>query len=214
MSEADIIFAALTPALEGIAKTYGPHCEVVLHDYRDPEHSVHAVAGSITGRKPGGAMSEIGFRVLQKGDDAVNELNYFTRAPDGRQLKCSTMPLRDSRGALIGALCINIDITVLREASMMLTQMLDQGESEPASDSVTVFANDITEVIDSLVAQEESRRATPASGLSKAERLEVIEQLSNKGVFSVRGAAPKVATRLSISRAALYNDLKELRTRR
>lgn len=97
---------------------------------------------------------------------------------------------------------------------MMLTQMLDQGESEPASDSVTVFANDITEVIDSLVAQEESRRATPASGLSKAERLEVIEQLSNKGVFSVRGAAPKVATRLSISRAALYNDLKELRTRR
>ena len=213
MSEADVIFTTLTPTLEGIARTYGPHCEVVLHDYRDPEQSVRAVAGSITGRKPGGAMSEIGLRVLQKGAEAVNEINYFTRAPDGRQLKCSTMPLRDSSGILIGALCINIDITPLREANMILAQMLDQDEHDPSSDSVTVFANDIAEVIDSLVAKEESSRARPASALTKAERLEIIEQLNSKGVFSIRGAAPKVAVRLHISRAALYNDLKELRSR-
>lgn len=212
-AEAEAIFAAMTPTLEGIAKTYGPHCEVVLHDYRDPEHSVRAVAGSITGRKVGGAMSEIGMRVLKRGAEAENDVNYFTRAPDGRRLKCSTMPLRDSEGTLIGALCINIDITPLREVSIMLSQMLNQEQTESAADSVTVFANDIEDVIDSLVAQEEVSRSKPAAELSKAERLEVIDQLSDKGVFSIRGAAPQVAARLRISRAALYNDLKELRNR-
>lgn len=65
-AERDAILAALTPVVEGIAATFGPVCEVVLHDYRNPEKSVVAVAGSVTGRTVGGAMSEIGMRVLMR----------------------------------------------------------------------------------------------------------------------------------------------------
>ncbi|MGW7215773.1 PAS domain-containing protein, partial [Streptomyces collinus] len=36
-AERDAILAALTPVVEGIAATFGPVCEVVLHDYRNPE---------------------------------------------------------------------------------------------------------------------------------------------------------------------------------
>ncbi|NLS10372.1 PAS domain-containing protein [Nesterenkonia sp. MY13] len=209
-STADTIFATLTPALEGIAATFGPNCEVVLHDYRTPEQSVHAVAGNVTGRQAGGAMSEIGLRMLNRGADAENDLNYFTRSPDGRRLKCSTMPLRDENGELIGALCINIDVTNLVEASSLLAQIAGEATSGPPADSVTVFANDIDEVIDSIVGQEEINRSKPAAELTKQERLEVISHLNSKGIFSVRRAAPRVAGRLKISRAALYNDLKEL----
>lgn len=211
-STADTIFATLTPALEGIAATFGPNCEVVLHDYRTPEQSVHAVAGNVTGRQAGGAMSEIGLRMLNRGPDAENEVNYFTRSPDGRRLKCSTMPLRDDQGELIGALCINVDVTTLREAAGLLEQIVGDTAAVPPADSVTVFANDIDEVIDSLVGQEEINRSKPAAELSKQERLEVISHLNSKGIFSVRRAAPRVAGRLRISRAALYNDLKELRS--
>ena len=52
--ERDAILAALAPVVDGITATFGPMCEVVLHDYRRPEQSVVAIAGSVTGRAVGG----------------------------------------------------------------------------------------------------------------------------------------------------------------
>ena len=43
-AERDAILAALTPVVDGIAATFGPVCDVVLHDYRKPGESVVAVA--------------------------------------------------------------------------------------------------------------------------------------------------------------------------
>ena len=54
-AERDAILAALRPVVDGIAATFGPVCEVVLHDYRRPEQSVVALAGAVTGRSVGGA---------------------------------------------------------------------------------------------------------------------------------------------------------------
>ncbi len=42
-AEREAILAALAPVVDGIAATFGPVCEVVLHDYRRPEASVVAV---------------------------------------------------------------------------------------------------------------------------------------------------------------------------
>ena len=126
---ADAIFAALVPTIEGIAATFGRSCEVLVHDYRDCEHSVVAVAGSLTGRRAGGPMSEIGLRVRARGDEAANELNYLTRTEDGRVLKCSTMPLRDADGTLIGALCSNVDVTALRYAGDFLADLMGRRAS-------------------------------------------------------------------------------------
>lgn len=36
-AERDAVLAALRPVVEGIAATFGPVCEAVLHDYRCPE---------------------------------------------------------------------------------------------------------------------------------------------------------------------------------
>ena len=119
-AERDAILAALTPVVDGIAATFGPVCEVVLHDYRRPEESVVAVAGTVTGRTVGGAMSEIGMRVLARGDEAADELNYLTRTGDGTLVKSSTMVLRDSTGAVFGALCVNVDVTAVGRAHTLL----------------------------------------------------------------------------------------------
>jgi YheO-like PAS domain-containing protein len=99
---ADAILAALRPVVDGLAATFGPSCEVVLHDYRQGEQSVVAVTGTVTGRKVGGALSAIGLSVLARGDAAENDVSYLTRTPDGRTVKPSTMPLRDSSGHVSG----------------------------------------------------------------------------------------------------------------
>ncbi|MEU6182225.1 helix-turn-helix transcriptional regulator [Streptomyces coeruleorubidus] len=209
-AERDAILAALTPVVDGIAATFGPVCEVVLHDYRNPEKSVVAVAGSVTGRTVGGAMSEIGMRVLAHGDAAADELNYVTRTRNGTLVKSSTMVLRDSTGGVFGALCVNVDVSAVSQVHNLLGALAGLGAA-PAELPTTTFGNDIDAVVDALVDAHQSRQRGSWAELDRAERLELFGGLDARGVFAVRGAVEQVAARLGISRASAYNYLSQAR---
>ncbi|MDG9711094.1 helix-turn-helix transcriptional regulator [Streptomyces sp. DH10] len=209
-AERDAILAALTPVVDGIAATFGPVCEVVLHDYRNPEKSVVAVAGSVTGRTVGGAMSEIGMRVLAHGDEAADELNYVTRTRNGTLVKSSTMVLRDSTGAVFGALCVNVDVGAVSQVHSLLGALAGLGAA-PAEPPTTTFGNDIDSVVDALVDAHQSKQRGSWVELDRAERLELFGGLDARGVFAVRGAVEQVAARLGISRASAYNYLSQAR---
>ncbi|MEG8280342.1 helix-turn-helix transcriptional regulator [Streptomyces sp. AHA2] len=209
-AERDAILAAMTPVVGGIAATFGPVCEVVLHDYRNPQESVVAVAGSVTGRAVGGAMSEIGMRVLAGGDEAADELNYVTRTRGGALVKSSTMVLRDSTGAVFGALCVNLDIGAVGAAHRLLGALAG-ADTAPAELPTTTFGNDIDSVVDALVDAHRSRQRGSWAELDRAERLELFGGLDARGVFAVRGAVEQVAGRLGISRASAYSYLSQAR---
>ncbi|CAL9625428.1 helix-turn-helix transcriptional regulator [Streptomyces sp. enrichment culture] len=215
--ERDAIVAALTPVVEGVAATFGPLCEAVLHDYRRPEASVVAVAGSVTGREVGGAMSEIGMRVLARGDEAADELNYVTRTGDGRLVKSSTMVLRDSTGAVFGALCLNLDIGPLSQAQSLLSGLTAPGGpgGRDADSSVgvpvTTFGNDIDSVVDAIVDAHQLHGHPSWAGLDRAARLELFRSLDEHGVFAVRRSVEQIAGRLGISRASAYHYLSQAR---
>ncbi|WP_030247532.1 MULTISPECIES: helix-turn-helix transcriptional regulator [unclassified Streptomyces] len=209
-AERDAILSALTPVADGIAATFGPLCEAVLHDYRNPEKSVVAVAGSVTGRTVGGVMSEIGMRVLARGDEASDELNYVTRTRSGTLVKSSTMVLRDSTGAVFGALCVNVDVSAVSQVHGLLGALAGLG-SAPAELPTTTFGNDIDSVVDALVDAHQSRQRGSWAELDRAERLELFGGLDTRGVFAVRGAVEQVAARLGISRASAYNYLAQAR---
>jgi predicted transcriptional regulator YheO len=212
-AERDAILAALTPVVHGVAATFGPLCEVVLHDYRNPEKSVVAVAGSVTGRTVGGAMSEIGMRVLAHGDEAADQLNYVTRARNGTVVKSSTMVLRDSTGAVFGALCVNVDVSAVGKVHELLGALAGAG-SAPAELPVTTFGNDIDSVVDALVDAHRTRQRGSWPELDREERLELFDGLDARGVFAVRGAVEQVAARLGISRASAYHYLARARAAR
>ncbi|EWM15953.1 glycine-rich cell wall structural protein [Kutzneria sp. 744] len=174
---AEAVFAALGPVVAGIAETFGRSCEVVLHDYRDEEHSVRAIAGEVTGRSVGDAMSEIGLRVLAAGEAASNEVNYMTRTADGRVLKCSTLPLRDEDGALIGALCINIDVTALQRAGAVLAELA----GGPVAETTTNFSGDLDQLVDSLVEDAERTHGMSVEAMGKQGRVGVVRALHAAG---------------------------------
>ncbi|MFC9286052.1 transcriptional regulator [Streptomyces sp. NPDC057052] len=209
-AERDAVLRALVPVVDGVAATFGPVCEVVLHDYRCPENSVVAVAGEVTGRAVGGAMSEIGLRVLARGDDADDELNYVTRTAGGRTVKSSTMVLRDSAGTVFGALCVNVDVTEVGRAQALLAALA--GAAGPPADApVTTFGDDIDSVVDTLLDTHLPRDRTWA-GLDRSRRLALFRALDERGVFAVRRAIEQVAARLGISRASAYSYLSQART--
>ncbi|MER7929189.1 helix-turn-helix transcriptional regulator [Streptomyces sp. NPDC096057] len=209
-AERDAIIGALTPVADGIAATFGPVCEVVLHDYRRPEHSVVAVAGALTGRSVGGAMSEIGLRMLARGDEAADELNYLTRTRNGRRLKSSTMVLRDSTGAVFGALCVNVDVTAVHQAQALLAGIAGSAAAQTPA-ATTTFGNDIDSVVEAIVDAHLLHRSLTWVQLDRAQRLELFRGLDEHGVFAVRRAIEQVAARLGISRASAYSYLSQAR---
>ncbi|MEV0634820.1 PAS domain-containing protein [Streptomyces sp. NPDC050619] len=209
-AERDAIIAALTPVMDGIAATFGPMCEVVLHDYRHPEKSVVALAGSVTGRAVGGAMSEIGMRIVARGEEAGDELNYVTRIGTGKTVKSSTMVLRDSTGAVFGAVCVNLDVTAVTEAHTLLAALAGTPRT-PAELPVTTFGNDIDSVVDVILDDHHLRQNQPWAGLDREARLELFRGLDERGVFAVRRSVEQVAGRLGISRASAYSYLAQAR---
>src|SRR3954453_12435584 len=105
------VLKSIVPA---VASALGRHCEVVLHDFRQPDSSIVAIAGGLTGGHVGGSMSQIGLEVLAAGDAAEERYDYVTRGPGGRVMRSTTIPLRDHDGHVFGAFCINVDTTELR----------------------------------------------------------------------------------------------------
>lgn len=208
--EQDAIIAALTPVIDGIAATFGSFCEVVVHDFRRPEKSVVAIAGSVTGRGVGGSMSEIGMGILARGDEASDELNYLTRTRTGKIVKSSTMVLRDSTGTVFGALCVNLDITAVNQAHALIGEIAGVATG-PADVPTTTFGNDIGSVVDAIVDSHQLRQNKTWSELDRAQRLELFRSLDERGVFAVRRAVEQVAARLGISRASAYNYLSDAR---
>ncbi|MEV5315353.1 MULTISPECIES: PAS domain-containing protein [unclassified Streptomyces] len=209
-AERDAIIGALVPVVDGLVATFGPLCEVVLHDYRQPEKSVVAVAGSVTGRAVGGAMSEIGMRVLARGDEASDELNYLTRTRSGDLVKASTMVLRDSAGTVFGALCVNLDVTAVHRAQALLGGLAGLG-ADTTRTPVTTFGNDIDSVVDAILDTHAAHQAHNWAGLDRDSRLELFRSLDEHGVFAVRRAVEQVAARLGISRASAYSYLSQAR---
>ncbi|WET82617.1 PAS domain-containing protein [Amycolatopsis sp. QT-25] len=209
MSEQDTILDALAPVADGIAATLGSFCEVVVHDFRRPEKSVVAIAGSVTDRRVGGSMSEIGMGLLARGDDAEDQLNYVTRTASGKLVKSSTMLLRDSGGSVFGALCVNLDVTALGRLKTLVGELADVGAATETP--TTTFGDDVDAVVDAIVDEHQLRLNKPWAALSREERLDLFRGLHARGVFAMRRAVPRVAARIGISRASAYNYLAEIR---
>jgi predicted transcriptional regulator YheO len=195
--------------LDTIAKAMGDKCEVVLHDFRQPERSIVGIAGNVTGRSLGGSVTQIGLEIMQAGDAAKEQYNYVTRSPKGRILKSSTVPLRDDDNRVFGAFCVNIDVTEMW--TMLHTIEASIGMNARAPQSVT-FVDDVDKVIGEVLNHETELLGRPLDDLTKTDRVRLLKALDARGVFSLQKSVPQVARHLGITRATLYKDLNEMRS--
>ncbi len=209
------IINALKPVVKGIALLVGSDCEVVLHSFKDMEHSVVAIEnGHITGRKIGSSVTDSGLEIIEeilsKGETIVGP--YRGIAPNGKPLRSVTVPIRNKNGRLIGALCMNFDITKFINFKGII-------------DSFTVFPNEkvITDDINkssSLSVEElmkeifkEVLHATGAKGdLPPHERNRlIVKELYRRRFFQIKDSVDLVAKKLGISRFTIYNYIRELK---
>lgn len=55
-----ILFAQRKQIAEGLAATFAPFCEVVLHDLRHPHHAILAIHNNLSDRAVGEPATELG----------------------------------------------------------------------------------------------------------------------------------------------------------
>lgn len=209
--------SVLVPVLKGIAQTLGPWFEVVIHDLKEPDHSLVFIEGKVTGRQPGAPITDLVLKVLRTyGDRAADIIGYETRAKDGRRLRSSTMFLRDEAGRIRGCVCVNVDVNAFEQLMETLKQFT-AAQPQPVranEDAVETFPTDVSEVLALLVDRAVKGLGKPASGTDRAERVELVRALDRKGTFLIKGAVDYLASILGVSRYTVYAYLEEARATR
>ncbi len=192
----------------GLRRLFAPFCEVVIHDFADFEHSIVCIEGSITNRHVGGAATDLLLAKASQGDTDEDLYNYLTSLPGGRLMKSCTVFLRDEEGAAYGAFCVNFEITAFVGVNKVMASFV---ATEERADVVETFANDIEDTIHSIVTDtlHESGQTLPLLG--RDEKVELIGRLAEKGVFQVKKSVSILADQLGLSRATVYNYLRDAR---
>ena len=201
----DPVFRQLATVADGIAQALGPVCEVVVHDFRDLEHSIVHISGSITGRRIGGSVTDLGLRLLSAGLEQVPQtLVYETTAPNGRRLKSTSTFLMDSDGQPFGAVCINLDISSIHEAAAFLRAV---GSVSPTPTVEETFSDNPAEIVASMVRDQITARVADGRAPTHEDRVAIVQDLKRRGVFNLRNGVALVAAELGVSRYSVYKYL-------
>jgi len=109
------LFKVPETIIQGIAEMFpDTKLEMVLHDTRDPLHSVRAIANNITDRKIGSPGSNLTPELIRHYSattlDIKPLISYKLKYKD-RVFKSSSIPLYDAQFGLFGCICINFDVT-------------------------------------------------------------------------------------------------------
>lgn len=189
----------------GLAEAIGKNCEVVLHNFEDPEHSIVAIAnGHITGRKVGATVDVLGLQLLRNPPPG-DILNYRTETKSGRVLRSSSIFLRKDSGEIFGALCINYDISGL----IKLQQWMQETALPLGGGVHEEFEHDVDSILDCLIKDAIRSTGKEIADLTRDNKVAVITYLDNKGAFLIRYSADRVAELLNISKYTIYNYLEE-----
>ena len=197
------------PIADLIAKTFGKNCEVVIHDLTHPKNSVvYVVNNHVTGKVVGQTFNILIKQVLlSKSFDKDVTANYKTTTEDGREMKSSTAFIRNAKGEVVGAICINYDLEKMKDMKDFLDEFMQvkeeeiEDEVEPISSVMDIADDIINKIIEDV----------NINNLKRKAKIELIEFMEKKGIFLIKGGVEKVAEKLNISKVTVYSYLDEIR---
>ncbi|ERT62412.1 helix-turn-helix transcriptional regulator [Megasphaera vaginalis (ex Srinivasan et al. 2021)] len=210
-----------------LGEVLGDQCEVVLHDMRNLEHSVIAIAnGQVSGREVGCPATDFVLKLLQLGKDKRAEYitNYFGKNKDGQILRSSSYFIHDDAGKVLGVLCINYNLQeylrvrdALDNAFLLKRDKQSKMVIHSASENnlLTVISENLSqtadETIDSIISKELMQYAVDPKRFSQKERLAVVKNLYDNGLFLLKGGIGALARRLGVSEPTVYRYINTVK---
>jgi predicted transcriptional regulator YheO len=206
----DEIIEITRPMVDFLAEVLGDLAEVVLHDLRDPEHSVVAIRnGHISGRREGDSLTDYALEVLRESKGQPYKVNYKGVLEDGRPLRLSSLFIKDpSTGEPVAMLSINLDISRVQDAYKMLGSFLNISKNGEEASPPHPIHFSIENLMHQQMDQVLSSRGIPPSRMTAEEKKSVVEELDRKGIFLLKGAVAEAARRLEVSEQTIYRYLR------
>ncbi len=203
------ILEKFIPVAKGVAETFGSNCEVVIHDFSNLETSIVAIFnGHVTGRTVETQMTDSILEKINKHQEGHDVYNYTGKSTLGRELKSTTNFIRDLDQEIIGCMCINFDITDMLSARNVMNELCKVDENEL---EVIGEVNKVNDVLYDIVENTIHKFGRPVIYLTKDEKVSIVKDLEEKGVFLIKGAVDYVANALQVSRYTIYNYLDGIR---
>ncbi|NHN31091.1 hypothetical protein G9U52_14725 [Paenibacillus sp. S3N08] len=193
-----------------LVKMFGSRCEVAIHDFSNLEKSLIHIAGKITDREIGSPITDLVLQELRKPPTQIQDMpNYKTQSKKGNIMKSSTVFLRDNHDVVIGALCMNYDISLMLQLEGEMEDFITFDDSQKKSES---FYSSVHDVIEGMVDQVLQGFKKSPSLMTMEEKIESVRILEEKGAFLIKGSTEYLAIVLGVSKFTVYNYLQKIRT--
>jgi predicted transcriptional regulator YheO len=204
------------PLVDALAETFGKNCEVVLHDFSKPHQSIIKIAnGHVTGREVGGPATDLILSFIgKKGQKSESLVGYCTKTKKGNELKSTTVFIKNGRDKIVGALCINIDLTPYLSTKNLLDDlclMPNLGFPEAEKQVDEKFETNVKNLINDLLEKSIKRIGKPIVHMRKEDKLDILRDLKGRGLFLIKGTVQRVSKELSVSLPTVYKYLEEIK---
>lgn len=197
--------------------TLGSEYEIILHDLEDKNHSIVYLAnGHISGRSKENPATDSTIRFIEDQTAAENDyiISHKGFTKNNKVIRSSSFFIKDENNKLIGMLCINFNgsnYVNLAKSLLRLTHMENasiETETLASSDFKDEGENQISLAADSLLDDLLDFSDMPADRLNQIEKINIVRELNQKGVFMLKGAVSEVASKLGVSEATLYRYIR------
>ncbi len=221
----DIMFYYME-LVEFLGVVLGPSYEIILYDLRREDKSVIAISnGHISGRNIDSSFDDDINQLLDNKNEEVYKANYKKPEKD-KTLRASTLFIKNEYDEVVGLLCINFDDTNFKGLASQLMSLVHPNDLIPknffqkmdevnlnlpsiASKDPENVEDTIDEIIGSVL-NSLIKNDIPLDRLNKAERVSIVQELNNRGVFMLKGSVQYVADLLHSSEATIYRYLSKM----
>ncbi len=193
--------------------------EIALLDLREGKRCITAIAnGQNSGRTVGAPLTDLALKIIKEGiwKKEPYLLNYSGLTKDKRPLISSTFFIKEGQ-ELLGMLCLNVDTQIYQQLCQSILKLGGLSIDSPSSKFIDLpvehtetFTNDIGDIIASAMPDYIMENRIPADRLTQDEKISIVRQLNEKGVFMIKGAVSEAALKLNCSDATIYRYLSKI----
>ena len=199
---------------EFLGQALGPDYEVALHDLTDKNRSIIAIANNhVSGREIGAPLTNVALKILMDRSYETQDyrLHYPGVSAAGKTLRSSTLFIKQ-HGKLIGMLCINFDAAKYSRMAQELLSLCGAHQEPGPSVGVENFVSSLPDAVQAAIT-DVTGSALPPDRLTMDEKIRIVEDLQQAGIFYMKGAVSEVAAQLGSSEATIYRYLSKLKDR-
>ncbi len=212
---------------DALARMQGPSTEIVLHDLTNLAHSVvYVVNGDITDRKVGQGVRHLVPEMLTSHEGKPIGPWWFRYRT--KLIRATTELIYDKAGEIIGALCVNEDVTGEERLFLSLegrlpgltmtdlkadgdTAGLIKPETSVKDAELSGKPDSVRKTVFRLISETAAQKAYAEAKTNRDVRRRLVRGLKERDVFLLKGSIEELARLLGLSKVTIYSDLDALR---